>query len=33
MYKGAGMNTVRAIASARVLVVYDELKQAFATKK
>jgi solute carrier family 25 (adenine nucleotide translocator) protein 4/5/6/31 len=33
MYKGAGMNNVRAIASAMVLVVYDELKQAFATKK
>ena len=33
MYKGAGMNNVRAIASALVLVVYDELKHIMKEKK
>eukprot|EP01012_Entosiphon_sulcatum_P037951 TRINITY_DN4894_c0_g1_i1.p1 TRINITY_DN4894_c0_g1~~TRINITY_DN4894_c0_g1_i1.p1 ORF type:complete len:301 (-),score=43.60 TRINITY_DN4894_c0_g1_i1:9-911(-) len=28
MYKGAGMNSIRAIASALVLVIYDEFKHA-----
>ena len=29
MYKGAYMNSIRAVGSALVLVLYDEIKHAF----